>query len=73
MNKLMTVQLLIQKKKNGIVFDNDAKGCYDRIVNGIALTALRQISYSKISVGMLVLLWVQLEHHMATGFGVSDT
>jgi hypothetical protein len=67
------VQLLIQKKTNGIVFDNDAKGCYDRIVSGIALAALRRIVYSKNSVRMLGLLWDQLEHHVATGFGVSDS
>jgi hypothetical protein len=28
LNKLLTVQLLIQKKMNGIVFDNDTQGCY---------------------------------------------
>jgi hypothetical protein len=72
LNKLLTVQLLIQKMMNGIVFDNDAKGCYDRIVSGIALAALRRIGYSKNSVRMLGLLWAQLEHHVATGFGVSD-
>jgi hypothetical protein len=72
LNKLLTVQLLIQKKTNGIVFDNDAKGCYDCIVSGIALAALRRIVYSKNSVRMLGLLWAQLEHHVATGFGVSD-
>jgi hypothetical protein len=72
LNKLLTVKLLIQKKTNGIVFDNDAKGCYDRIVSGIALSALRRIGYSKNSVRMLGLLWTQLEHHVATGFGVSD-
>jgi hypothetical protein len=71
-NKLLTVQLLIQKKTSGIVFDNDTKGCYDRIVSGIALSALRQIGYSKNSVRMLGLLWAELEHHLATGFGVSD-
>jgi hypothetical protein len=43
LNKLLTVQLLI-------VFDNDAKGCYGRIVSGIALAALRRIGYSKNSV-----------------------
>jgi hypothetical protein len=43
LNKLLTVQLLIQKKMNGIVFDNDARGCYNRIVSGIALAALRRI------------------------------
>jgi hypothetical protein len=71
LNKLLMVQLLIQKKTNGIVFDNDANGCYDRIVSGIALAALRRIGYSKNSVRMLGLLWAQLEHHVATGFGVS--
>jgi hypothetical protein len=71
LNKLPTVQLLIQKKKNGIVFDNDAKGCYDRIVSDIDLAALQRIGYSKNSVPMLGILWAQLEHHVATGFGVS--
>jgi hypothetical protein len=72
LNKLLTVQLLIQKKTNMILFDNDAKGCYNRIVSGIALAALRRIGCSKNSVRMLGLLWAQLEHHVATGFGVSD-
>jgi hypothetical protein len=47
MKKLLAVQLLIQKKTNGIVFDNDRKVCYDRIVSGIALAALQRIGYSK--------------------------
>jgi hypothetical protein len=72
LNKLLTVQLLIQKKTNGIVFDNDAKGCHDRTFSGIALAVLQRFGYSKNSVRMLGLLWAQLEHHVATGFGVSD-
>jgi hypothetical protein len=35
LNKLLKIQLLIQKKVEGIVFDNDAKGCYDRITIGM--------------------------------------
>jgi hypothetical protein len=50
LNKLLTVQLLMQNKTNGIVFDNEAKGCYDRIVSDIALAALCRIGYSKNSV-----------------------
>jgi hypothetical protein len=73
LNKLLMVQLLIQKKTNGIVFNNDAKGCYDHIFSGIVLAALRQTGYSKNSVRKLGLLWAQLEHHVATGLGVSDT
>jgi hypothetical protein len=55
-----------------ILFYNDAKGCYDHIVSGTALSALRRIGYSKNSVRMLGLLWAQLEHHVAARFGVSD-
>jgi hypothetical protein len=72
LNKLLTIQLLIQKKVEGIVFDNNTKGCYDIIISGIALDCLKRIGYSKNSVRMLGLLWAQLEHHIATGYGVSD-
>jgi hypothetical protein len=37
LNKLLIVQLIIQEKIEGIVFDNDAQGCYDRIISGIEL------------------------------------
>jgi hypothetical protein len=36
-----------------MVFDNDAKGCYDRIISGIALLSIRRLGYSKNSVKML--------------------
>jgi hypothetical protein len=72
LNKLLTVQLLIQKRTEGIVFDNDAKGCYDRIISGVALASLRRLDYLKESVKILGLLWAQMEHHACTGFGVSD-
>jgi hypothetical protein len=72
LNKLLTVQLLIQKRTEGIIFDNDDKGCYDMIIIGVALVALRRLGYSEESVKMLGLLWAQMEHHVCTGFGVSD-
>jgi hypothetical protein len=73
LNKLLTNQLLIHKNTNGIVFDNDAKGCYDRIVSMISLATLWRLGYSKESVRMLGLLWSQMQHHTCTGFGVSET
>jgi hypothetical protein len=72
LNKLLTIQLIIQKKKEGIVFDNDAKGCYDRIISGIALACLKRIGYSISLVHMMGLLWAQLEHHISTRYGVLD-
>jgi hypothetical protein len=70
LNKLSTIKLLIQKKVNGIVFDNDAKGCYGRIISGVSLATLRRLGYSRNSVRMLGLLWAQMQHHICTGFGV---
>jgi hypothetical protein len=72
LNKLLIIQILIQKRTNGIVFDNDAKGCYDRIISGISLAFVRQLGYSKNSMRMLGKLWEQLEHHISTGYGISE-
>jgi hypothetical protein len=47
LNKLLTVQLLIQKRTEGIIFDNDAKVCYYRIISGVELASLRRLVYSK--------------------------
>jgi hypothetical protein len=72
LNKLLTIHLLIQKKANGIVFDNDTKECYDRIMSGVALETLQRLVYSKEYVCMLGLLCAHMQHHICTGFGVSD-
>jgi hypothetical protein len=47
LNKLLTIQILIQKRTHGIVFDNNVKGCCDRIISGIALLSIRHLGYSK--------------------------
>jgi hypothetical protein len=72
LNKLLTIQILIQKRTNGFFFDNDAKGCYDRIISSISLASVRQLWYLKNSLQMLGKLWEQLEHHISTGYGISE-
>jgi hypothetical protein len=67
LNKILTIQILIQKRTNEIVFDNDAKGFYDRIISRISLASARRLGYSKNSVRMLGKLWEQLEHHILHG------
>jgi hypothetical protein len=64
LNKFITIQLLIQKKVNGIVFDNDTTG-------GVALSTLRRLGYFKESVRILGLLWDQKQYHICTIFGAS--
>jgi hypothetical protein len=39
---------------------------------GVALSSLCRLGYSKESVKMLGLLWAQMEHHVCTGYGVSE-
>jgi hypothetical protein len=72
LNKLLTIKILIQKRTNIIIFDNDANGCYDRIISGISLAMVRRLGYSKNSVQMLGKLWEQLEHHISTGNRIWD-
>jgi hypothetical protein len=60
LNKLLTLQLLIQKKVEGIVFYNDTNVCYDRIISGIAMACLKWSGYSRNSVRMMGLLWTHL-------------
>jgi hypothetical protein len=43
LNKLLTMQILIQKRMNGIIFYNDAKGCHDRIISGISLATVMRL------------------------------
>jgi hypothetical protein len=72
LNKLFTIQILIQKRMNGRIFDNEAKGYYDRIISGISLATVRRLGNLKNSVQMLGKLWDQLEHHISTGYGISE-
>jgi hypothetical protein len=71
LNKLLKTQLLIWKKVNGTVFDNDAKGFYDMITSGVSLATLWLLGYSRNSVRMLGLLWAPMQHHIFTIFGIS--
>jgi hypothetical protein len=64
LNKLFTIQLMIQKSTEGIIFDNNAKGCYNRIISRLALVSLRRLGYPKESVNILRLLWSQMEHYV---------
>jgi hypothetical protein len=72
LNKLLTIQLCIQKKLEGVIFDKDAKWCYEKIIIGIVMSCLKWIGYLDHSVRTLGLLWAQVEHNIATGYGVSD-
>jgi hypothetical protein len=72
LNKLLTIQILIKKWTNEIIFDNGTKGWYDRIISAISLATVRSLGYSKNSVQMLGKLWEQLENHISTGYVISE-
>jgi hypothetical protein len=56
----------------GTVFDNYVKGCYSIIISGVALAAIRRLGNSNNSINLICRLWAKLEHHVYTGYGVSD-
>jgi hypothetical protein len=41
-------------------------------MSGIYLDSVRPLGYSENSVPMLGKLWEQLEHHISTGYGISE-
>jgi hypothetical protein len=70
LTKLLMVKLITQKRTAGIIFGNDAKGCYGIISSEIALVALRRLGYSKNSINLTGRLWAELEHRACTGYRV---
>jgi hypothetical protein len=74
LNKLLTVQLVFSSRRRhqvSCMTTMYAKGCCNRIVSGIAMSALRCIGYSKNFVNMMGLLWAELKHHVCTGYGMA--
>ncbi len=53
-------------------FDNDAKACYDRIINGIAMMAACCLGMPTPAVATHVGVLVAMEKSLKTTFGISS-
>jgi hypothetical protein len=69
----ITIDNFMVTKTPGIIIDYDATGAFDRVINGLALIALRSIGFATSVTRMLGSTWNKRKCFTKTGFGVSDS
>ena len=73
LNKVLTYEIHRYQKKPLAYIENDAAGCYDRIINPLILIFLRILGLSKSLVACLAATWEQSHHRIKTLYGISAT
>jgi hypothetical protein len=72
LNKVLTMDIMRQRRHAGSMCSNDAKSCYDRVVHSIAiLSHIRQGAPPSAVKSMFETLQKAV-HHVRTAYGVSD-
>jgi hypothetical protein len=54
-------------------FDNDAKSCYDRVVNGIAMLVSRRLGMPAPAIATHAKVLERMKYYLKTAFGISDS
>lgn len=72
LNKQLTHDIIRQTKRTAAVIENDAVGCYDRLMNPILLLAMRWLGVPKSLAMSIALTWSKTSHSIKTYFGVSQ-
>ena len=70
--KRLTYDLTRITKSNLGTFDNDAKSCYDRIINGLAMLAARKFGMPTLAVQTHAGVLAAMEYSLKTSFGISE-
>jgi hypothetical protein len=73
LNKQLQFEIRRYQKKPIAYIENDATGCYDRIVNPLVLLFLRKLGIPDNIVKSVSATWEGTAHHIKTIFGVSET
>lgn len=71
LNKVLTYEIHRYKKQPLAYIENDAKGCYDRIINPLVLIFLRILGLSSTAISTLAKTWELTVHRIKTLFGIS--
>ena len=71
LNKVLAYDLMRLTKRSGASFDNDAEGCYDRIVPPHALLCCRRMGLPKTCAAMLTKVLNSTIYKLKTGHGIS--
>jgi hypothetical protein len=72
LNKCLTMDILRQEKRPGVLCSNDLKSCYDRIVHTVASLSLQGIGLQESEIVCMFSTLQNLEHTIRTAYGDSD-
>ena len=72
LNKQLTHDIIRHKKSIAACIENDAIGCYDRMVNSIMLLELRRLGLPTSAAKSLAETWSNAIHHIKTKYGISE-
>jgi hypothetical protein len=71
LNKQLTHNIIIQTKRTAAIIENDAVGCYDRLMNPLLLLAMRWLGVPESLAKTLAYTWSQTSHSIKTAYGIS--
>ncbi len=71
--KRLTYNLTRQQRSNLGTFDNDAKSCYNRIINGLAMLAAKWLGMPSSPIATHLGVLASMKYVIKTSFGVSET
>lgn len=72
LNQVFLNDVLQQKIRAGTIGMNEARGCYDRIINSIAILVLMSFGLVGPIARAIFKVVQEADHHMKTGFGRAD-
>jgi hypothetical protein len=71
LNKILTLDIIRQRKVPAALCCNDAKQCYDRILHAIANICLQRVGVCPKTCFVMLGTLQQMQHHIKTAYGVS--
>jgi hypothetical protein len=72
LNKVLTYDILRQRKSSAALCSNDAKSCYDRIVHSIANICLQHVGVQGNTYRVIFGTLQQMKHFVKTAYGTSQ-
>ncbi len=71
LNKQLTHDIIRQTKQTAAIIENDAVGCYDRLVNPLVLLSMRRMGVPESPAQCIALTWSGTSHSIKTQYGIS--